>query len=112
MDFNDIKVYGKKNFADVLKEIHTAQKDKEKELKNLINELKPLISTAGDAILIVPLITKYMDVSIKNDDNLIKMAGIIQRAINAGKQSEDGNVQLSDEEKDQLLKNIEELKIV
>jgi hypothetical protein len=112
MDFNEIKIYGKKTMADVLKEIHINQQSKENELKQLIGDLKPLITTAGDAVIVVPLIKSYLDVAVKNDDNLIKMMGIVQRAINSTKQSDNGDVNLSEEEKEQLLQNIKELKVV
>jgi 3-dehydroquinate dehydratase len=112
MDFNEIKIYGKKTMADVLKEIHINQQDKEKELKQLISDLKPLIQTAGDSVIIVPLIKSYMDVAIKNDDNLIKMALLVQKAISSNKQNDNGDVNLSEEEKEQLLQNIKELKVV
>ena len=112
MDFKDIKIYGKKTFADVLKEIHVNQQDKEQELKKLINDLKPLVTTAGDAVIIVPLIKAYIDVSVKNDDNLIKMAVLVQKAISSGKKDDNGDVNLSEEEKEQLLKNVQDLKVV
>ena len=88
MDFNSVTLFGKKTFADLLKEIHTNSSNKEKEIKNLIESLKPFITSAGDAVIIVPLIKDYLDVSVKNDDLLIKMAGIVQRAMNAS--SNDG----------------------
>lgn len=112
MDFNDIKIYGKKTMADVLKEIHTNSQSKEEELKKLISDLKPYINSPGDAVIVVPLISKYMEISIKNDDNLLKMMGIVQRAVSAASKGGTEDMQLTDDEKDQLLKNIQELKVV
>lgn len=109
IEFKDIVLYGKKNFSDVLKEIHINQQDKEKELKKLINDLKPLIITAGDAVIVVPLIKSYIDVAVKNDDNLIKMAALVQKAMTSGKQSDNGDLQLSDEEKEALLEGVHKL---
>lgn len=111
-DFKDIIIYGKKNFSDVLKEIHKNQQDKEEEIKELIAGLKPLIVTSGDAMMIVPLIKSYMDVAVKNDDNLIKMAVIVQKAISSNKQTEDGGLGLSDDEKEQLLDSVKKLNVV
>ena len=111
IDFKDIKIYDKKTMADVFKEIHLSQKSKEEELKQLISDLKPYIKTAGDAVVVVPLITKYIEAGIKNDNNLIAMTGVIQRAMNNPKSSGD-EVQLTEQEKEQLLNNIKELKIV
>ena len=112
MDFNEINLFGKKTFGDILKEIYNNQKDKEKEIRDLIIDMKPMIETKGDAVILAPLLTKYLELSIKNDDTLIKMAGIIQRAVNAGKVNDDGSVQLSDNEKDQLLQNVKNMKAV
>ncbi len=110
-DFKDIVLYGKKSFSDVLKEIHTKTQDKEAEIKQLIADLKPLITSPGDAVMIVPLIKSYIDVSVKNDDNLIKMAMIVQRAMAANKVADDGGLGLSDDEKEQLLDSVQKLNI-
>lgn len=112
MEFNEINIYGKTNLANVLKEIHKNTQDKEYELKKLISDLKPYIKSAGDAVILVPLISKYIEISIKNDDNLIKMVGIVQRAYNASSKTNGEDMQLTDDEKDQLLKSVQDLKIV
>jgi len=72
----DNVVFGKKKFSDILEEIYNNQQKKDKQVTALINELKPLISDIGDATLVVPLIKEYMDISVKNDDILIKMAAL------------------------------------
>ena len=56
MDFSQIKLFGNKKFSDLLKEIHVNQKDKEAQLRSLIEGLKPLITSPGEATMIVPLI--------------------------------------------------------
>ena len=76
-------VFGKKTFSSILEEIYDNQKKKDKQISALISELKPLISDIGDATLIVPLIKEYLEISVKNDEQLIKMATIIQRALNS-----------------------------
>jgi hypothetical protein len=107
MDFNSITLFGKKTFADLLKEIHTNSSNKEKEIRLLIDNLKPFITSAGDAVIIVPLIKDYLDVSVKNDDLLIKMAGIVQRAMNSNQGSDD--LLLSDSDKEMLFQSINQL---
>jgi hypothetical protein len=109
MDFNNITLFGKKTFADLLKEIHTNSSNKEKEIRALIDNLKPLINSAGDAVIIVPLIKDYLDVAVKNDDLLIKMAGIVQRSLNSNKGDDDGL--LSEADKEMLFQSIQELDI-
>ena len=107
MDFNSVTLFRKKTFADLLKEIHTNSSNKEKEIRLLIDNLKPLISSASDAVIIVPLIKDYLDVSVKNDDILIKMAGIVQRALNNSKNEEE--FLLSDSDKEMLFQSIQDL---
>ena len=101
-------IFGKKKFSDVLEEIYNNQKKKDQQVTALINELKPLISDIGDATLVVPLIKEYMDISVKNDDILIKMAALAQRAMQT--QTAEGALTISDEEKEQLLATMNELK--
>ena len=108
MDFSNVKLFGKKNFADLLKEIHTNQKDKEVQLRSLIEGLKPLITSPGEATMIVPLIKEYMELGLKNDEALIKVATIFQRIFdNEG--NEDSGFSISEEEREQLLNDIKKL---
>ena len=102
----DKKIFGKKKFSDILSEIYDNQKRKESQISALIQELKPLINDIGDATLIVPLIKEYMDLGIKNDEQLIKMSTIIQRALNTGA-TEDSGFGLTENEKKQLFQEIE-----
>ena len=75
-------VFGKKKFSDILSEIYDNQKKKENQISGLISELKPLVQDIGDATLIVPLIKEYLEIGVRNDEQLIKMATIVQRVIN------------------------------
>lgn len=103
----DSIVFGKKKFSDILEEIYNNQKRKETQVSALISELKPLVQEIGDATLIVPLIKEYLDISVKNDEQLIKMATIVQRALN--NTTEEGSLGISEEEKQQLLSVMEDL---
>ena len=102
-------LFDNKSFSDLLKEIHGNQNKKKKQLASLIAELKPLVQTLGDATVVVPLIKEYMEIGVKNDDALIKMATIIQRAVNTV--NEDGGLGISDEEKEALLAEMDKLQI-
>ena len=104
--FNKV-IFGKKKFGDLLEEIYNNQKRREAQVTALISELKPMVSDIGDATLIVPLIKEYMEIGVKNDDALIKMATLVQRALN--NTSEDGSLGISDEEKAQLLEEMDKL---
>ena len=106
-------VFKKKKFSDILEEIYENQKKKESQISALIGELKPLINDIGDATLVVPLIKEYMEIGVKNDEQLIKMATIVQRALQVQSQNNSNELAFSEEEKAQLFdlaKNVGERK--
>ena len=101
-------IFDDKTFSDLLKEIHTNQKKKGKQIGQLIAELRPLIQNLGDATVVVPLIKEYMEISVKNDDQLIKMAAIVQR-LSTGTANNGEGGGLTAEEMDQLMDVAEEI---
>ena len=101
-------IFDDKSFSDLLKEIHKNQSKKSKQLASLIAELRPLITSLGDATVVVPLIKEYMEISVKNDDQLIKMAAIVQRLSTGASSSGDSGL-LTEEEMQQLQEVAEEI---
>ena len=101
-------IFDDKSFSDLLKEIHKNQNKKSKQLASLIAELRPLITNLGDATVVVPLIKEYMEISVKNDDQLIKMAAIVQRLSTGNTSTGDGGM-LTEEEMQQLQDVAEEI---
>ena len=108
MDSLNQILFDDKSFGDLLKEIHGNQKKKAKQLASLIAELRPLVQSLGDATVVVPLIKEYMEISVKNDDQLIKMAAIVQRLSTNSNASGDGGL-LTEEEMAQLQELTEEI---
>ena len=101
-------IFDDKSFSDLLKEIHKNQSKKAKQLASLIAELRPLIQNLGDATVVVPLIKEYMEISVKNDDQLIKMAAIVQRLSTGNTSSGDSGL-LTEEEMEHLQSVAEEI---
>ena len=101
-------LFDDKSFSDLLKEIHGNQKKKAKQLAQLIAELRPLVQSLGDATVVVTLIKEYMEISVKNDDALLKMAAIVQRLSTGTVNSGDGGL-LTEEEMAQLQDLTEEI---
>ena len=108
MDILESNIFGGKKLKDLFQEIYSNQKKKEKQISILIEELKPMVENIGDATLIVPLLKEYLEIGVKNDEQLIKMATIIQRCLNSNS-SGDGELGISEAEKAQLLKDIDKL---
>ena len=107
MDFEQ-KIFGNKSFSDLLKNIYDNSREKEKQIKDLISGLKPFVTDTQSALMVVPLIKEYLDVSVKNDDSLIKMAGIVQRAMANSSGNGDGDF-LSEAELEQLRGEVQKI---
>ena len=105
----DKLIFKNKKFSDLLEEIYDNQKKKEKQISTLISELRPLIEDTGDATLIVPLIKEYLEIGVKNDEQLIKIATILQRIFQNQETASD-SFSISEEEKQQLLNEVNKLK--
>ena len=87
--------------------IVSQSRSKEAQITGLISELKPLVQDIGDATLIVPLIKEYMEIGIRNDEQLIKMATIVQRVLNNS--TSDDSLGITEEEKQQLIEELDKL---
>ena len=80
-NFNNIILFDNKSLSDIFKQIHKNNKDTDKQITELINAIKPLASSnAGSAVMLMPTVKDLIDVNVKNNEQLIKMAGIVQRA--------------------------------
>ena len=106
------EIFKGKTFSGLMEDIYTNSKNKEMQINELIMQLQPMIKSIGDATIIVPIIKEYLDVAVKNDDHLIKLAAIVQRGISAAKAVGDSTgVLLSEEEKKQLLSSVQEMEL-
>jgi hypothetical protein len=106
----DSDIFGDKKLKDLFQEIYNNQKKKEKQISSLIDELKPMIESIGDATLVVPLLKEYLEIGVKNDEQLIKMATIIQRCLTTTNSGGTGDgFTISDAEKEQLLNDINKI---
>lgn len=101
----DTELFKGKTFADIMSDVYNNSKKKDRQLKLLIAQLEPLVKNLSDATVIVPLIKEYMEVSIRNDEQIVKLAAIVQRMMKDANSDDGGGLGLSDEEKKQLLEN-------
>ena len=110
METYELEIYKGKSFASLCKDIINNSEQKKDQLDILITDLKDMIKTVNDAVTIVPLLKEYFDVSVRNDEQLIKLAAIIQRLMSGkvGPEGEGGGTILTEEEKKQLMSAIEE----
>ena len=75
----ETEIFKGKSLSDLFSEIYDNSRKKDKQISTLISELKPLIEDVGDATLVVPMIKEYLEIGVKNDEQLVKIATIVQR---------------------------------
>ena len=104
----DFELFKGTNFSDLMRDVYHNSKKKSRQIDTLIKNLEPMIKNVGDATVIVPLIKEYLDVSVKNDDALVKLAAVVQRLISSTNKDDDGNeFGLSEDERTRLLEEAE-----
>ena len=105
---SEFELFNGTTFSDLMKDIYHNSKKKDRQITTLIQELRPLIKNIGDATIIAPIMKEYLDVQVKNDDHLLKMASIVQR-LSTGNATGGGGDMLTSEEMDQLQNIVEEI---
>ena len=107
---NEYEIFEGKTLSSLFKDIYKNSEYNRKQLDVLTKEIVGFIKDGDTAIQIVPMIKEYLEINVKNDEVLVKMAGIVQKIIASeqkiGSENEFG---LSDMEKEQLLKGIDEV---
>jgi len=105
----DFKIFGEKNFSDLSEEIYNNTKLKKTQIDLLIQEVHGYIQGIEDIAIVGPIIKELMDVGIKNDDNLVKLATLYQRIMSKQPIDESDVGLLSEEEKEQLMASLEDV---
>ena len=107
---NEYEIFEGKTLSSLFKDIYKNSEYNRKQLDVLTKEIVGFIKDGDTAIQIVPMIKEYLEINVKNDGMLVKMAGIVQKIIaseqKVGSENEFG---LSEKEKEQLLKGIDEV---
>ncbi len=107
---NDYELFEGKSLSSLFKDIYDNSKHNKTQLETLVGEVAGFIKDGDMAIQLIPMIKEYLEINVKNDEQLVKLAGIVQRIIaNENKGGSEAEFGLSDKEKEQLLKSIDDV---
>ena len=106
---SDFKVFEGKSLSDVFKDIYDNSATNKKQLDILIKEIVGFIKDADTAVQLIPAIKEYLEIKVKNDEQLVKMASIVQRLVSAESKGSESEFGLSEKEKEQLVGSIEKV---
>ena len=104
----DNEIFEGKTFQDLTKDIYENSQKKKLQIDLLIQEIHGLITTIDDVVMVATIIKEYMDASIKNDEHLVKLAGVLQRIISKSQGESDESMLLTDAEKEELMGTLQD----
>jgi hypothetical protein len=105
----DFELFPGKNLSGLFEDIYNNQINKKKHISEVIHEIRKGIRHAGDMAVLGPVIKDLIDTSVRNDDQLVKLATIAQRIMLANNKSEGDSGFLTEAEREQLLAEIEQV---
>ena len=106
---NDYEIFEGKSLSSLFKDIYSNSKRNKTQLEILVKEVSGFIKDGDMAVQLIPMIKEYLDINVKNDELLVKLASIVQRLIQAeNKSTSSDDFSLSDSEKAQLLSSLDE----
>jgi len=102
------EIFEGKTFQDLTKDIYENTTKRKTQIDLLISEIHGFITTIDDVVMVAPIIKEYMDTAVKNDEHLVKLAGVLQRIISKSSGTDDESMLLSDSEKDELMATLQD----
>lgn len=102
----DKEIFKGKKISDLVKEVYEKHKSQENKLSSEIERLSELISSPGDAIIIVPLLKGFFDSSLKNDEVLMKILQLFQKAAEKAQSADAESSLLSEKDIAQLFSEV------
>ena len=102
------EIFEGKTFQDLTKDIYENTTKRKTQIDLLISEIHGFITTIDDVVMVAPIIKEYMDTAVRNDEHLVKLAGVLQRIISKSSGESDESMLLSDEEKEELMGTLQD----
>ena len=102
------EIFEGKTFQDLTKDIYENTTKRKVQIDLLISEIHGFITTIDDVVMVAPIIKEYMDTAVRNDEHLVKLAGVLQRIISKSTGTDDESMLLSDSEKEELMSTLQD----
>ena len=96
---HDYEIFEGKTLSDVFKDIYDNSKTNKKQLEVLMKEVVGFIKDGDTAVQIIPMLKEYLEINVKNDEQLVKLATL-------QKKGEKENMNLSSEDRDEIFNQL------
>lgn len=104
---DDFELFPGKTLSSLFQDIYNNQFNKKKHISDVIIQVRDMIKKTSDMAVLGPVLKDLLDTSVRNDDMLLKLATIAQRIYNNQNKGGSDSGILTEEEREQLLKEIE-----
>lgn len=100
----DFEIYEGKTFKDLCKDVVNRSISKKDQIDTIISDIRSKIKEKNDFLSFVPTIKELLEVGVKNDEQIIKLAAVVQRLQSTQLEASGGEMGgLSEEDKEQLM---------
>ena len=106
----DFELFKRKTLSNIFEDIYYNQRNKKQKISEYIDELTKMVTHKNDAAVLSPIVKDLIDISVRNDDQLVKLATIAQRIIASESKSMGQDGFLTEAERKQLLSDLKETK--
>lgn len=86
----DFEIYDGKKYSELVKNIVDNHKNKQTRIKSLVDSLIEMVDDPGTAAAMVPTIKECLEVEVKNDEALVKLAQILSKKNQNSENNEGG----------------------
>lgn len=104
----DFEIYDGKKYSELVKNIVDNHKNKQTRIKSLVDSLIGMVDDPGTAAAMVPTIKECLEVEVKNDEALVKLAQILSKKAPA---SEGNGGGFSDKDLELLFSDIQKTNV-
>ena len=104
---NDYEIFKGKSLSSLFQDIYENKNYNRKQLDVLTKNITSMIKDGDTAVQIVPMIKEYLEINVRNDELLVKLANIVQKIISAESKGEaESEFGLSEIEKQDIMNTI------
>ena len=104
---NDYEIFKGKSLSSLFQDIYENQNYNRKQLDVLTRNITSMIKDGDTAVQIVPMIKEYLEINVRNDELLVKLARIVQKIISTENKGEsESEFGLSELEKQEIMNTI------
>ena len=104
------QIFKGKTLGDLVEEVYNKHKSQDSLIKQEISRLVDMIESPGDAIVIVPLLKEFVNSGLKNDEVLMKILTLFQKAEDKKKETGQDSGLLTEKDIEQLFSEVTDLK--